>query len=317
MIGRIVDVATDGLSLNVHRGFLVVKKNSRNGQELGRVPINDVDGLIIHANAIMISNALTVRLASQGSPIVYCNQFHQVAAFSLPLVGHHLQARRFDAQLEASRPIKKRVWADVVRAKVLQQAAVLELVGQNPGRLKALASQVKSGDPQNVEGQAARIYWQKLMGPKFRRQRESKDITNSLLNYGYAVIRASVARAVVAAGLHPTLAVFHQNEGNPLRLVDDLMEPFRPFVDLRVWTLVNSGTTKVDRESKTALVELLSQDLEVGGETTPVGMAANQMATSLARVYLGEVDAIDILSPQIPEEMIEQVHAIQGGELAC
>lgn len=317
MIGRIVDVATDGLSLNVHRGFLVVKENSRDGEELGRVPINDVDGLIIHANAVMVSNALVVRLATQGSPVVYCNQFHQVAAFSLPLTGHHLQARRFDAQLEATRPTKKRVWADVVRAKVLQQAAVLDVVGQNSGRLKALANQVKSGDPQNTEGQAARVYWQKLMGPKFRRQRDSKDITNSLLNYGYAVVRASVTRAVVAAGLHPTLAVFHQNEGNPLRLVDDLMEPFRPFVDLRVWTVVNSGTIKVDRDSKTSMVELLSQDLEIDGATTPIGMAANQMASSLARVYLGELEAIEIFPPQIPEEMIEQAHAIQGGELAC
>lgn len=317
MIGRIVDVATDGLSLNVHRGFLVVRENFRDGDEIGRVPINDVDGLIIHANAIMISNALTVRLAAQGSPVVYCNPFHQVVAFSLPLVGHHLQARRFDAQLEASRPTKKRAWADIVRSKVLQQAAVLEVVGQNPGRLKALAGQVKSGDPKNIEGQAARIYWQKLMGPKFRRQRDSKDITNSLLNYGYAVIRASVARAVVAAGLHPTLAVFHQNEGNPLRLVDDLMEPFRPFVDLRVWSLVNSGTTNIDSQSKTAMVELLSQDLEVDGETTPVGMAASHLASSLARIYLGELDAIELFQPQIPQHMAEQAHSVLDGELAC
>lgn len=317
MIGRIVDVSTDGLALSVHRGFLVVKQIDQGGGELGRVPINDVDALIIHANAITISNALTVRLATQGSPVVYCNPFHQVVAFSLPLVGHHLQARRFDAQLEASRPIKKRLWAEIIKLKVLQQAVVLESVGLNAGRLKKLALEVKSGDPQNIEGQAARVYWQKLMGPDFRRQRDSKDVTNSLLNYGYAVIRASVTRAVVGAGLHPTLAIFHQNEGNPLRLVDDLMEPFRPFVDLCVWTLVNSGTTEINRESKTTCVEILAQDLEIDGGTTPVGMAPVQLATSLARIYLGEQEKLDLFEPQVPFEMLEQAQLIVSGEMAC
>lgn len=317
MIGRIIDVETDGLSLSIHRGFVLVTETNSDRREVGRVPINDVDALIIHANSIMISNTLTVRLATQGSPIVYCNPFHQVAAFSLPLVGHHLQARRFDAQLAASRPTQKRAWADIVQAKVLQQAAVLDAVEQYSGRLKALAKQIKSGDPQNIEGQAARIYWQKLMGSKFRRQRDSKDITNSLLNYGYAVIRASVTRAVVAAGLHPTLAVFHKNEGNPFRLVDDLMEPFRPFVDIRVWSLVHSGTTQVDKGSKTALVEILSQDLEVATGTTPIGMAAYQLASSLARVYLGEAEAIEVFPIQIPEELAELASSALTGELAC
>src|SRR5690606_215333 len=140
---------------------------------------------------------------------------------------------RIEAQAAASRPMAKRLWADLVRAKVRAQAAALAEFSQPPLVLETLAKRVRSGDPVNIEAQAAQRYWPSLFGPDFRRDR-SADGVNALLNYGYMVLRASAARAVVSAGLHPSLGIHHKSAGSSLRLADDLMEPFRPAVDILV-----------------------------------------------------------------------------------
>jgi CRISPR-associated protein Cas1 len=162
-----------------------------------------------------------------------------------------------------------------------------------------LAARVKSGDPENLEAQGARRYWTLLFGDAFRRDQNAGG-TNGLLNYGYTVLRATTARAVVAAGLHPGIGLHHSNDNNAMRLVDDLMEPFRPMIDLKVWQLKRNGETEVSPETKRALVRTLYDDMQTDTGATPVMVCAQKLCTSLAQVYLGERDKLDLPLPGLP-----------------
>ena len=159
--------------------------------------------------------------------------------------------------------------------------------------LSVLASRVRSGDPENIEAQAARLYWPRLMGDKFRRDRDQAG-QNSFLNYGYMVLRAATARSIVAAGLHPSLSIFHQSRGTALRLADDLMEPFRPFVDAIVRRLGESGAQDLGAEEKAALAAIAMLDLEGPRGASPVQVCLDRLATSLAQVYLGVRDTLEL-----------------------
>jgi CRISPR-associated protein Cas1 len=191
------------------------------------------------------------------------------------------------------------LWAAVVKAKLLNQAAVLQATGAAHAPVKALAKQVRSGDPDNLEAQGARKYWGLLMGPLFRRDQQA-DGVNALLNYGYTVLRAATARSVAAAGLHPSLGLHHSHDNNAMRLVDDLMEPFRPVIDLTVWRLQNNGPCVVNQDTKRALVQSLYQDLKTEAGRTPVLVAMQKLAVSLAQVQLGERKALDLPLPGVP-----------------
>src|SRR3546814_9716626 len=178
----------------------------------------------------------------------------------LPIDGNYEQARRIDGQITAKKPTLKLLWSAIVRSKLEQQAAVLEAVGAPVAPLWALVKKVKSGDPDNIEAQGARRYWGLLFGKDFRRDQSLGGI-NSLLNYGYTVLRAATARAVIAAGLHPSIGLYHSNAGNPMRLVDDLIEPFRPVIDIKVWLLLKNGEQDVLPSTKRALVQTLYDDM--------------------------------------------------------
>ena len=162
--------------------------------------------------------------------------------------------------------------------------------------MTALAGKVKSGDPDNIEAQGARRYWGLLFGDSFRRDREAEGL-NAMLNYGYTVMRSATARAVIAAGLHPSIGLHHSHDNNPMRLVDDLMEPFRPFIDLQVWRLQRDGKAQVSSETKRALVHTLYEDLPTSTGLTPVIICIQRLATSLAQVYLGERTKLDLPLP--------------------
>lgn len=170
--------------------------------------------------------------------------------------------------------------------------------------LRLLARQVKSGDPENAEAQGARKYWGLLMGPLFRRDQQA-DGVNALLNYGYTVLRAATARSVVAAGLHPSLGLHHSHDNNAMRLVDDVMEPFRPVIDWTVWQLQNQGPCVVNAETKRALVQSLYQDLKGDAGTIPVLVAVQKLATSLAQVMVGERDKLDLPHHGVPQRHTE------------
>ena len=239
MIGRIVEVADDRRHLFLSRGFLVVQDTEGERKELGQVPLDDVAAVIANAHGLSYTNNLLVALAERCAPFVLCAANHNAVGMILPIEGNYQQAKRFDAQIAATQPLMKRLWAEIVKSKLQQQAAALEATGAPFIPLSALVRKVRAGDPDNFEAQGARRYWGLLFGGDFRRDQQAGGL-NSMLNYGYTVLRAATARAVVAAGLHPTIGLHHSNEGNAMRLVDDLMEPFRPMIDLKVWQLYTS-----------------------------------------------------------------------------
>jgi CRISPR-associated protein Cas1 len=307
MIGRIVEVADDRRHLFMHRGFMVVQDTEGERKELGQVPLDDIAAVIANAHGLSYTNNLLVALAERGAPFVLCGANHHAVGMLLPIDGNFEQAKRIEAQIAASLPTHKRLWAAVVRSKLEQQAAALEAVGAPTAPLSALVSKVKSGDPENIEAQGAQRYWKLLFGDAFRRDQNAGGL-NGLLNYGYTVLRAATARAVIAAGLHPSIGLHHSNDNNAMRLVDDVMEPFRPMVDLKVWHLHRNSEGEVTPETKRALVRTLYDDMQTGAGATPVMVCAQKLAVSLAQVYLGERDKLDLPLPGLP---LALAHALQ------
>lgn len=299
MIGRIVEVADDKRHLFAHRGFMVVRDSEGDRKELGQVPLDDISAVIANAHGLSYTNNLLVALAERGAPFVLCGSNHNATGMLWPIEGNYEQSRRIEAQIQASKPTHKRLWAAVVRSKLEQQAAALEAAGAATAPLTALVKKVRSGDPDNIEAQGARRYWSLLFGNQFRRDQNGHGI-NALLNYGYTVFRAATARAVIAAGLHPAIGLHHCNAGNPMRLVDDLMEPFRPVVDLKIWHLAQTGEPEVTPETKRALVRTLYDDMQSNIGATPVTVCMQKLAVSLAQVYLGERDKLDLPYPSLP-----------------
>ena len=281
MIGRVVEVASEGRHLARLRGLMTV---SRNGVEDARVPLDDIGVLLCNARGLSYSNDLMTELARRGVAVVLCGANYLPTAWLWPLEGHHVQAMRMRCQLEASLPLRKRLWQRIVREKIAQQSNVLDLLQLNSGSVKAMARRVRSGDPDNVEAQAARRYWPLLFGDDFRRDRYGGG-PNPFLNYGYTVLRAAVARAVVAAGLHPSLGIHHHNRSNPMCMVDDLMEPFRPFVDYTSVRLVAESKKELTPESKQALAEVLTMDMHTERGTTPLQTCIERAAQSLAQSF--------------------------------
>jgi len=298
MIGRIIEVADDRRHLSMNRGFMVVK-DTESHKELGQVPLDDIAAVIANAQGLSYTNNLLVALAERGAPFVLCAANHNAVGMLLPIEGNFEQSKRIEAQIAASLPTHKRLWAAVVRSKLEQQAAALEAAGAPTAPLTALASKVRSGDPDNLEAQGARRYWGLLFGDGFRRDQQGGGL-NGLLNYGYTVMRATMARAIIAAGLHPGIGLHHSNDNNAMRLVDDLMEPFRPVIDLKVWQLRRNGEEMVTPESKRALVRTLYDDMQTASGATPVMVCTQRLAVSLAQVYLGERDKLDLPLPGLP-----------------
>jgi len=279
---RIVDIGTEGLHLSAYRGFLIVAKDR---EEVGRIALDDVHAVILHAHGCTWTGNVVAALAERGSPIVFCNTHHSPVAVTLPLAGFHAQGGRMRAQWEAGKPLAKQLWQRIVKAKIAMQGALLAFHDSPEApAFDLIARRVRSGDPDNLEAQAARRYWPALMGPDFRRDRDAGG-ANALLNYGYAVIRATVARAVVAAGLHPTIGIFHANRGNAFALADDLVEPFRPLVDALVLSLLGQGVEALDPTIKRRFARLIAFDVQIGDEMSPVSVAAQRLAQSLARSF--------------------------------
>ena len=287
MIGRIIEVATDQRHLSAYRGFMLVHNTAQPKSEMARIPLDDIGAVIANAHGLTYTNNLLVALADRGIPFVLCGKNHLPAGMIWPVEGHHLQSHRFEAQIECALPIKKQLWAAIVKSKLSQQAIALRTVGGNATAIERLATMVRSGDPDNCEAQGARHYWQAFLGAEFRRD-QSLGGLNALLNYGYTVLRATTARAVIAAGLHPSIGLNHSTDKNPMRLVDDLMEPFRPAVDLCVHQLSKERQLDVTNETKKRLVSVMYQDTFSAEGVTPLMVGIQKLATSLALVLTKE-----------------------------
>ncbi|MCH2548255.1 MAG: type II CRISPR-associated endonuclease Cas1 [Alphaproteobacteria bacterium] len=278
----IVEISQDGRHISLFRGFL---KISEHGEELARIPLDAIHAVLLNCHRATLSQNILLQCANGGIPVILCGSNHQPAGVLWPVISHHKQAGNLHAQLHGSVPLAKQLWKKLVQCKIAGQHEVLQKLGKSRGNeLEAMARRVKSGDPDNLEAQAARRYWPLLMGEGFTRNPDL-DGANALLNYGYAILRSTVSRAVMAAGLHPSLGVHHQNRLNAFCLVDDVMEPFRPFVDFYVWELLQSGHNGVTRETKTTLAAITEQAIAMPSGVTTLANACLLIAQSLALAF--------------------------------
>lgn len=254
------------------------------------IPLGELAVLLLAHPAVRLTQPTLSGIADHGGVVISCDRAGLPVGMTLPLCAHHSQAERFTVQAAASKPTRKRLWQQIVRAKIRGQAQLLtELHGEDAG-LGELVKRVRSGDPDNVEARASRRYWPLLFDDdQFRRRREAAD-QNRLLNYGYAILRAATARAICAAGLHPTLGFHHHNRSNPFCLADDLMEPFRAVVDSVVvrLTIERGPDAPLTPETKQTLIETLLGPYERGAENRKLFDTLARSGMSLAEVFLGQ-----------------------------
>ncbi|MGQ1911238.1 type II CRISPR-associated endonuclease Cas1 [Marinifilum sp. RC60d5] len=260
-------------------------------KELASIPIEDIGVMVLDHPQVTLSQALLSELIASNVAVLSCNDKHHPVGLFLPLAGNSLQTERFRVQIAASEPLKKQLWAQTVAAKVENQAKLLERLGKDAKRLFALLPQIKSGDSDNVEARAARVYWQILLGEdNFVRERFGY-APNSQLNYAYAILRAAVARALVSSGLLPTFGIFHRNKYNAYCLADDIMEPYRPFCDDVVLPMYYKGefcTDKLNSLQKAKLLNVLTADVEIGGKKSPLLVAISRTTSSLYECFSGD-----------------------------
>lgn len=255
-------------------------------------PIEDIGAVVIESEQVTLTSYLISSLLENKVALIICDNRHMPSGLMLPLDGNTLQSERFDAQISASLPLKKQLWQQTVSMKIRNQGAVLRKVnGMEIGNMLAWASKVRSGDPDNLEGRAAAYYWRNLFGEDsgFVR-RQDGDAPNALLNYGYAILRAVIARSLVASGLNPTIGIHHSNKYNAYCLADDIMEPYRPYVDLLVLDIIleYNLTPEISGETKRHLLTIPAIDVRMGKLSRPLMIAASMTTASLAKCYLGE-----------------------------
>lgn len=281
--------------LSVKNSQLVVKRtDSETQQEVVRtVPIEDIGVVVLEDRQITITNVALDALLQNNCAVITCDEKHMPAGMLLPLEGNTIQSERFANQIDASLPLKKQLWQQTIQAKIRNQASVLKrLSGVEVGCMLAWANDVKSGDSENLEGRAAAYYWKNIFPslPGFTRDREG-EMPNNLLNYGYAIVRAVIARALVASGLLPTLGIHHHNRYNAYCLADDIMEPYRPYVDELVINIMRSDIDygELTPELKKQLLGLPVAEVMIGGQRSPLMVAASQTTASLCKCYSGEL----------------------------
>ena len=258
------------------------------------VPIEDVGVVVLDNKQVTITQALMSALLENNCAIITTNDQHLPIGLYMPLDGNHLQNERFREQLDASEPLKKQMWQQTVTSKIHGQATILEEQGVENKNMLAWAKTVRSGDVENIEGRAAAYYWRNVFhNPDFVRGQEG-DPPNNLLNYGYAIVRAMVARALVATGLLPTLGIHHHNRYNAYCLADDIMEPYRPFVDQIVINMMKryEDISELNTEMKRDLLMLAYQDVLIDGKRSPMQIAIQTTAKSVYKCFSGEARKI-------------------------
>lgn len=258
------------------------------------IPIEDIGVVILDHSQITITHALLAKLLQNNTAVITCNNTHHPEGLFLPLDVNTLQQQRFTDQINASEPLKKQLWQQTIKAKIRNQAALLEKNGISGQTLRIWSNEVTSGDGLNHEARAAAFYWKSLFTPylpDFTRGR-FEAYPNNLLNYGYAILRATVARALVGSGLLPTLGIHHSNKYNAYCLADDMMEPYRPYVDDLVVHLVkrhNGKELDIDKTVKQHLLQIPALDIVIDGQRSPLMVALNRTTSSLAKCYGGEL----------------------------
>jgi len=281
-LGIVVEVSDGGRHLSKDRGFLVV---STGGEEAGRVPLDDIAAVLLMSHGTTVSVALLAELCERGVATSIGGSNHAPVGLVWPIEGHHAQQRRMEAQLANTGRLAKSLWAGIVAAKIRAQGQALAAIGARHGAFERLSRRVRVGDDGNLEAQAARRYWPLLMGDGFRRDHAGTG-ANAMLNYGYAILRAHVARAIVAAGLHPGLGIFHRHPRNAMPLADDVMEPFRPVIDLAVRRLAMDGMVELTPDTKRALAATMAQDRLTARGHSPLSTCILRLAQATAESFL-------------------------------
>jgi len=248
------------------------------------VPIEDIGVVLVENQQVSISIPLFNALTDANVVVVLCDAKAMPHSILLPLSSNKSQGEVLQRQINLSEPLKKNLWKQLVEAKIRNQAALLKKWGRNGDILKPHYTHVLSGDSDNREGIAARLYWKELMGADFVRNREEEGI-NALLNYGYAILRAATARALIGSGLMPAIGLFHHNRSNPFPLADDIMEPFRPYIDNAVLQLCEEGKFELNKETKSFLVQVLYHDTQFDKITRPLQIGLTLTSASLVKCY--------------------------------
>ncbi len=291
MTEHILDITEQSGTLRTRYEQLVFEQD---GETTVSVPLSELATVVVSNNRVRYSHALLAGIAQAGATLVVCDEKHLPAAMLLPLAGHHVQAERFRIQADVKKTTRKRLWQQIVRAKLRAQGTLLqELRGDDLG-IGRMVDRVRSGDKDNMEARAARRYWGALFAdPDFQRSRDADD-QNRHLNYGYAVLRAVVARAICGVGLHPSLGLHHHNRYDAFCLADDLMEPYRPLVDRAVvrWVEHHDPAGPLDQATRKHLIKSLTGRVGLEGEQRTLFDALRRYASSLVKVLEGKRDRL-------------------------
>ena len=251
------------------------------------VPIEDIGFIVLEHRQISVSLPLLNALSENNVAVIFCNEARMPNAMLMNLDSNKTQGESYMAQIEASEPLKKGLWKQIVEAKIRNQAALLRKLDKDGDKLKPLYMNVKSGDADNREAIAAKIYWTELFGRGFIRLRDGIE-PNNLLNYGYTILRAAVARSLMGSGLFPAFGIFHRNRYNAFPLADDIMEPYRPYVDETVYDIYRQGFTELTTETKGRLLRLLFADTRFDRVTRPLDVGLTFTSASLAKCFAGK-----------------------------
>lgn len=284
------------LSLKLEQLVIKTQRQEDDGESLTRtIPIEDVGVVVLDHRQITITQGVMEKLLENNCAVITCDSRHLPVGLLLPLVGNTVQNERFRSQIDSSLPLRKQLWQQTIQAKIANQAAVLEYsTSRRHGNMLAWVSQVKSGDSDNVEARAATYYWKTIFPerPDFLRG-QFEDEPNGLFNYGYAILRAVVARSLVMSGLLPTLGIHHHNRYNAYCLADDIMEPYRPYVDRLVLEIIaEDGNLSLTQSAKLRLLSIPVLDVEIDGHTSPLLVAVSTTTASLAKCFGGDLRKI-------------------------
>ena len=274
------------------RNRQMVVENQSTG-EVRTVPIEDIGFVLVENQQVGFTIPLLNALSENNCAVVFCNAQHVPVSMLMNLESNAVQAETYKFQVEASLPLKKNLWKQLIEQKISNQAALMRDIGEDGDKLKPLYLNVKSGDADNREGVAAKIYWDSVFGNEFVRSRFGGD-PNPLLNYGYSLLRAATARAIMGSGLYPAFGLFHKNRYNAFPLADDLMEPYRPYVDQLVVEMVQSGHNTLTIETKQRLLSILFVDVRFDDLTRPLQMGLSITTASLVRCLRGDSKRLEL-----------------------
>jgi CRISP-associated protein Cas1 len=284
MIRKILEITQDGVYLSKSRGFIIA---SRNKEKLFSIPLKDIATIILNSHGVVLTTCVINTCSESGIPIIICGNTYKPESIILPLVNPNYESSgRIYDQINIKEPLRKQLWKSIIQNKINNQALVLEALGKTK-KLKLISSiskSVLSGDTTNREAYAAKVYWKELFGKDFKRDPDLPGI-NTFLNYGYGVLRGIVARGVSLTGLHLGLGIYHSNRKNPLCLVDDLLEPFRPLFDLASASIYNSNNSVLTPDLKRKIIQYSWMDLETDHGKTPLIKAIEYYCYSLAESY--------------------------------